>query len=403
MESLLDELREPARWQEFRDWKNEHGQLSKKELRELDLFLAEKAWLPMAETLSFSLPEKRILSKAGSNKKRTVYCFNREETWILKMLAWLLYRYDGELSENCYSFRRRITAKTAFDRIRKIPEIDDRIAVKLDIRNYFNSIDVPRLLEILKEVLRDDPALYAFLEKLLTEDRCRYNGEVIREKHGAMAGVPLASFFANFYLRSLDLLFAEAEIPYFRYSDDILIFYEDEAQKEKYDALLKAELAEKKLELNPEKLHVSQPGEPWEFLGFSWHRGEIDLSAVTVKKMKAKIRRKARKIRRGMERKGTAFEKAASSMIRSFDYKFFDLSGTNDFTWSRFYFPLLTRTDGLKEIDRCMQEYLRYLSSGRHRKGNFRITYEQLKRLGYTPLTAEYYRWKKENRELRDQ
>ena len=403
MKSLLDELREPARWQEFRDWKNEHGQLSKKELRELDLFLAEKACLLPAETLSFSLPEKRILSKAGSNKKRTVYCFNREETWILKMLAWLLYRYDGELSENCYSFRRRITAKTAFDRIRKIPEIDDRIAVKFDIRNYFNSIDVPQLLEILKEVLRDDPALYAFLEKLLTEDRCHYNGEVIREKHGAMAGVPLASFFANFYLRSLDLLFAEAEIPYFRYSDDILIFYEDEAQKEKYDALLKAELAEKKLELNPEKLHVSQPGEPWEFLGFSWHRGEIDLSAVTVKKMKAKIRRKARKIRRGMERKGTAFEKAASSMIRSFDYKFFDLSGTNDFTWSRFYFPLLTRTDGLKEIDRCMQEYLRYLSSGRYRKGNFRITYEQLKRLGYTPLTAEYYRWKKENRELRDQ
>ena len=50
-----------------------------------------------------------------------------------------------------------------------------------------------------------------------------------------------------------------------------------------------------------------------------------------------------------------------------------------------------------------MQEYLRYLSSGRHRKGNFRITYEQLKRLGYTPLTAEYYRWKKENKELRDQ
>ena len=403
MKSLLDELREPARWQEFRDWKNEHGQLSKKELRELDLFLAEKAYLPMAETLSFSLPEKRILSKAGSNKKRTVYCFNREETWILKMLAWLLYRYDGELSDNCYSFRRRITAKTAFDRIRKIPEIDDRIAVKFDIRNYFNSIDVPQLLEILKEVLRDDPALYAFLEKLLTEERCRYNGEVIREKHGAMAGVPLASFFANFYLRSLDLLFAEAGIPYFRYSDDILIFYENEAQKEKYDALLKTELAEKKLELNPEKLHISQPGEPWEFLGFSWHRGEIDLSAVTVKKMKAKIRRKARKIRRGMERKGTAFEKAASAMIRSFDYKFFDLSGTNDFTWSRFYFPLLTRTDGLKEIDRCMQEYLRYLSSGRHRKGNFRITYEQLKRLGYTPLTAEYYRWKKENKELRDQ
>ena len=401
MKSLLTELRDPVRWQEFRDWKNEHGQLSKKEQQELERFLAEKAYLPLAETLAFSLPEKRILSKSGSNKKRTVYCFNAAETWILKLLAWLLYRYDGELSDSCYSFRRRITAKTAFDRIRKIPDINGRTVVKLDIRNYFNSIDVPQLLEVLKEVLQDDPPLFAFLEKLLSEDRCVWNGETISEKRGAMAGVPLASFFANFYLRSLDQLFEEADIPYFRYSDDILIFYANEAQMEKHNAILKKELERKKLELNPDKQHVSLPGEAWEFLGFSWHQGEIDLSAVTVGKMKAKIRRKARKIRRSMKRKGTSFEKAAASMIRSFDYKFFDLSGTNDFTWSRFYFPLLTRTDGLKEIDRCMQEYLRYLSSGRHYKGNYSVTYEQLKKLGYTPLTAEFYRWKKENEELR--
>ncbi|MBQ1289252.1 MAG: hypothetical protein IIY23_03740, partial [Erysipelotrichaceae bacterium] len=71
MESLLKELRDPARWREFRDWKNEHGQLSKKEQQELERFLAEKAYLPLAETLAFSLPEKRILSKSGSNKKRT--------------------------------------------------------------------------------------------------------------------------------------------------------------------------------------------------------------------------------------------------------------------------------------------------------------------------------------------
>ena len=50
-----------------------------------------------------------------------------------------------------------------------------------------------------------------------------------------------------------------------------------------------------------------------------------------------------------------------------------------------------------------MVMYLRYLYSGRHTKSNYRITYDHLKQLGYTPLVAEYYRWKEENRKLNAQ
>ena len=57
-------------------------------------------------------------------------------------------------------------------------------------------------------------------------------------------------------------------------------------------------------------------------------------------------------------------------------------------------------TTGLKQIDEYMQKYLRYLYSGRHYKGNYRISYEKLKSLGYTPLVNEYYNWKKENERL---
>ena len=39
-----------------------------------------------------------------------------------------------------------------------------------------------------------------------------------------MAGVPLASFFANVYLGELDRIFEKKGIPYLRYSDDIIIF-----------------------------------------------------------------------------------------------------------------------------------------------------------------------------------
>ena len=87
-------------------------------------------------------------------------------------------------------------------------------------------------------------------------------------------------------------------------------------------------------------------------------------------------------------------------MIRSFDRKFYDLQGDNSFTWTRFYFPVITVSDGLHQIDETMLEYLRYLYSGRHYKGNYRVSYEDMKKLGYTSLVAEYYNWKRENAEL---
>ena len=45
--------------------------------------------------------------------------------------------------------------------------------------------------------------------------------------------------------------------------------------------------------------------------------------------------------------------------------------------------------------DEYMQEYIRYVITGRHYKGNYRITYRQLKAWGYRSLVHEYYSWKK--------
>ncbi|MBR3226966.1 MAG: hypothetical protein IKF68_00310 [Erysipelotrichaceae bacterium] len=216
-----------------------------------------------------------------------------------------------------------------------------------------------------------------------------------------MAGIPLASFFANFYLLSLDRIFENRGIPYYRYSDDIIIFCPDSKTRDEAFGILKDETERKKLTLNEKKTAFFGPHEKWEFLGFSYCNGTIDLSEGTVRKMKGKIRRKAHSIYRWRKRKNTSFERAARTMIRSFDYRFYDLSGDHDFTWTRFYFPVINSSEGLAVIDDHMEMYLRYLYSGRHYKGNYRVAYDDLKKLGYTPLVNEYYHWKKDNRILK--
>ncbi|MBQ8994276.1 MAG: hypothetical protein IJ091_00505, partial [Oscillospiraceae bacterium] len=354
--------------------------------------------LPIASSLSFSIPRKIILSKMGSHKKRFVYSYDEDETWVLKHLAFLLYKYDDKISDNCYSFRRNTTAKTAFDRIMRIDNLEKKYILKLDIHDYFNSIDTFLLLKILKCIFEDDEQLYEFVSDLLNQDKCVYEGKIIGEKRGVMAGVPLASFMANVYLSSLDELFQNRH--YFRYSDDILIISDTYEEMIDDYKRVKDHLSEKKLTVNKEKTAYITPHEPFSFLGFECHEGNIDLSPATIEKMKGKIRRKAHKLYMWRTRNNQDYAKAARAMIRSFDNKFYDLSGNNDFTWSRFYFPVITVTDGLHEIDEYMLEHLRYLYSGRHYKGNYAISYEFLKKLGYTPLVSEYYNWKEENRQL---
>lgn len=45
------------------------------------------------------------------------------------------------------------------------------IRLKMDIRNYFNSVPVSSLLHVLKEILADDPFLYSFLNGCLRQTK----------------------------------------------------------------------------------------------------------------------------------------------------------------------------------------------------------------------------------------
>ena len=252
--------------------------------------------------------------------------------------------------------------------------------------------------------------LYLLFSKILREDRVQENGRVLLEQHGAMAGTPISPFFANVYLREVDYYFMQHDIPYFRYSDDILIFADTKKELQELQQELYQQIADLKLTINPDKVHISAPGETWEFLGFCYRDGEIDLSDTTIRKMKAKIKRKADALRRWQRGKGLSGEKAAIGLIRSMNRKFFGSNAPserqnpmdpeddkNDFTWSRWFFPNLTVDTGLKTIDTYLQEYIRYTVTGRHYKGNYRIRYETLKDWGYRSLVHEYYAAQKHN------
>lgn len=399
MKSIISQLADQKPWEELLARRLLRGCFTWRGFEEADSFVGEQKYLPIAQRIarseSLGIPVKKYINKVGSNKKRVVFTFGPDEMRALSLVSYLLYRYDHCFAPNCYAFRRGLRPQDAIRSVNKALHHRPMWAYKLDIHDYFNSIPIDLLLPKLAETLADDLPLYSFFERMLTNNLVLLNGKVVEEEHGIMAGTPTAPFMANVYLNAVDHYFYDAGVVYARYSDDIILFAPDRETLEQHKATLLGFLKQYHLEVNPDKERIYTPDEPFEYLGFKCHGNEVGISAVTIRKMKGKISRRARALMRWRKRKGIDAERAMGAMIRHYNRKFFEDDDPDTLTWSRWYFPVINRTEGLREIDQYLQQQIRYLSTGRHTKANYHVGYETLKRLGYRSLVNEFYRSQK--------
>ncbi len=388
----LKELADPELWEEYYSdfsGKNKHSSGKTDELKE---FIQNKAYTEVVNNLlagtALSVPEKHLISKSNSTKKRAVYTYSTEEMYVLKILAHRLHEYDGIFSPQLYSFRCHQNAKTAFDFFRRLGINGTYYSYKVDISNYFNSIPVEPMLQMLNEHL-NNPELCKFFKSMLEDKRVIWQGNIISENKGIMAGTPTASFLANMYLTDVDCEFEGT--PYARYSDDIILFAKTADECERMAQRLKKLLADKGLEINKEKEIFTNPNEPWTFLGITVSGDTADISPVSLDKLKAKLRRRARSIERWKRKKGATGEQAARAFIRAVNRKLYDNPNSTELTWCRWYFPLINTDKSLHELDEYIQLCIRYVVYGNYGKKTYGLTYQQIKQLGFRSLVHEYY------------
>lgn len=401
--SIIDKINCREEWEDFFNYRINNHSLTKEEEKEIRNFIEEEKYYDyykyiIAGRFPTDYPSKLIVNKEGTKKKRVVYSFGKEDSIIFKFIAYNLYEFDGEFSKNCYAFRRGYGVKDAIRRFRGNKNFANKYCYKADISNYFNSIDVDILLDKMGFIYEQDSSLYNLFEGVLRENKVYIGKNCIKENHGAMAGTPCSPFFANVYLSDIDKYFESKGIEYFRYSDDVLIFADTKEELDAYINIFLDKIAEYKLTINDDKVTYTDPGEEFEFLGFSYNQGLIDISDNTKRKLKAKIKRKSDALRRWQRKKELTPDKAAKGFINAMNSKFFGGKDKEpdmeDFTWCRWFFPNISTDKSLKEIDEYMQQYIRYIITGRHYKGNYRISYSQLKEWGYRSLVNEYYKFK---------
>ena len=398
MESILTQLTRQETWEEFLAYRLMKGRFTWHEFDEADSYVEREDYLPLAQKIAaggrLGIPQKKIVNKMGTGKKRVVYSFAPDEMILLKLIAFKLYDYDHHFAPNCYAFRRGMKASDAIFHIQHAIAGRNMWAYKLDIHDYFNSISIDILLPMLAEMMADDQPLYRFFHDMLTDNRALYNGDTIFEQHGVMAGTPTSPFLADVYLKEVDQFFYDANVVYARYSDDIILFAPDLETLEAHKSRMAAFLQQYRLQVNPDKEKTYTPDEPYEFLGFKCHAHAIDISEATRKKMKGKIRRAAKSLQRWSGKNHIEPEKAMKALINRFNRVFFETDDSEVLTWSRWFFPVINTTDGLREIDHYLQQNIRFLSTGKHNKTNFKTDYAQLKQLGYKSLVNEFYKYK---------
>ncbi len=395
--NLLDALSMEESWEEYLNYKVSNGHIDPADLKKLREYINRKAYknivMAMEKGEDFALPEKKAINKIQKNKKRIVYIYPEEEGYVLKLLTYLLLRkYDGVFSPNLYSFRKSLSVKNAIDYFTSKGKTDKRYGYKVDISNYFNSVDVSILLPGLKKILAKDLEIYEFIKRVLTNPYVIENGEICIDKQkGIMAGSPLAAFLANVYLCDIDHHFYQSNILYARYSDDILLFAKTEQELKEAVDYLHEEVNKRHLIINADKENYFKPGEEWVFLGIRYQQGCIDISAISLLKIKQKMRRKARALLRWKNKKGVSNERAAKAFIRAFNQKLFEGRDSSDITWARWYFPIINTSESLKVVDAYMQDCIRYILTEKRTKGRFSVKYETMKDMGYRSLVHEYY------------
>jgi hypothetical protein len=337
-------------------------------------------------------PVEGWLNKADGRKKR-VFSYPPRDELLLRVVNRLVQPAAAELASPwCRSFVPGGGARAAFRTVLAHRGIAADAALRVDVRDYFNSIDVVDLMARLPHPFASG-ALGALLRACLLDSRIERAGTIVDGgRKGVMAGTPIAPILATLYLVDLDREVAGGASTYARYSDDVLVIAPP-AELPALEALVRRRLAERGLEVNEAKSTVAPPGTPWDFLGFRYHRGAIGLAPLTERKLKRRTTRLARRLLRWRERSAVAPERVLEVFFRRTNQRLYGAPNERgDFSWATWFLPMLDRPDRLQPLDEHLRREARYAATGRRTAWARRtLPYSTLVGAGHLPLASAFW------------
>ena len=205
--------------------------------------------------------------------------------------------YEPKFAEGSYGYRPGRSAQDAIFKIRGYAEEGYEWAVLLDLSKYFDTLNHEKLLNLLRETVKDERVIQLIKEFL--KSGVMENGVRIATEEGSPQGGPLSPLLANIYLNEFDWEYERRGVPVIRYADDIVLLCKSQRAAERLLESSTRYLEGKlKLKVNREKSHIAKVNatKKFKFLGFAYSKGKEGLFIRVHPKALLKAKNKLRQI-----------------------------------------------------------------------------------------------------------
>ncbi len=209
----------------------------------------------------------------------------------------LMPLYEPKFSEGSYGYRPGRSAQDAIFKIRGYAEEGYEWAVLLDLSKYFDTLNHEKLLNILRETVKDERVIQ--LIKKYLKSGVMENGVKIATREGSPQGGPLSPLLANVYLNEFDWEYERRGVPVIRYADDIVLLCKSQRAAERLlESSIRYLEGKLKLRVNREKSHIAKvnAAKKFKFLGFAYSKGKDGLFIRVHPKALLKAKNKLREL-----------------------------------------------------------------------------------------------------------
>lgn len=194
---------------------------------------------------------------------------------------------DPKFSDSSYGFRPKRSAHQAVRGVRGYIVEGYRVAVDVDLRQFFDRVDHDVLMHCVGKHVQDKRVL-ALIGKYLRAGVWK-NGRLHQTRMGVPQGGPLSPLLANILLDDLDKELEKRGHNFVRYADDFIIMVKSQRAGERVMASIQRFLERKlKLRINEDKSRVV-PANRCSFLGFIFKGNKIRWSDKVFQAFKRRI------------------------------------------------------------------------------------------------------------------